>query len=87
MQSTKSENGYEVYDNTWGTHRQYVNTNQTTDTGIFMINSVHGYPLEQLITLEGNVEAAHEVWTHSGYTAWVVFNVGNHARYLGGCYE
>lgn len=69
----------------WKEDAQYTaNTNGSTDTGICMINSVHGYDTEKLKTAEYNVAKAYEVWKRQGYNAWVVYNKGMHLDYLKG---
>lgn len=79
----KSENGYEMHSNTWGADRTYRgNSNGSVDTGIFMINSVHGYSVEYLQDAGNNIEVAYKVWLSQDYSAWVDYNNGRYLKYL-----
>ena len=44
------------------------NRNGSKDSGIWQINSIHGY--SDLKKPHVNAQAAFEVWSHSGWTAW-----------------
>jgi hypothetical protein len=44
------------------------NRNGSKDSGLWQINSVHGY--SDLKKPHVNAQAAFEVWSHSGWTAW-----------------
>lgn len=79
----KSENGYEMYGNTWGADRTYKgNSNGSVDTGIFMINSVHGYSTEYLQDAKNNIGVAYKVWLSQGYEAWSDFLSKKYLKYL-----
>lgn len=79
----KSENGYEMHGNTWGADRTYGgNSNGSVDTGIFMINSVHGYSVGYLQDAENNIEIAYEVWLSQGCEAWSDYSNGRYLKYL-----
>lgn len=64
------------------------NSNGTTDTGIFRINSVHGYTQEYLADVDNNIKAAKKVFEEKkkqdgiGYTAWVAYNNGSYKKFL-----
>lgn len=49
------------------------NHNGTIDTGIFQINSIHGYSEEWLKDPENNIKAARKVYEKQGKEAWVVY--------------
>lgn len=79
----KSENGYEMHGNTWGADRTYGgNSNGSVDTGIFMINSIHGYSVKYLQNAENNIEIAYEVWLSQGCEAWSDYSNGRYLKYL-----
>jgi hypothetical protein len=59
------------------------NTNGSTDTGLWQINSIHGYSSSALMDPRTNARAAKAVFDKQGYTAWVVFKSGAYMRYLG----
>lgn len=60
-----------------------VNTDGSVDLGPWQINSVHGYPESQLLTLAGNAKAAVEVWrARRSFKPWVTFNEGLHTQFL-----
>lgn len=78
----KSENGYAMYNNTWGERREYTaNNNGSIDTGILMVNSVHGYNREWLKTMKNNIDAGYKVWLNEGYGAWSDYNNGRYEAY------
>jgi len=77
----KAENGYGMY-GSWGADRQYPESNGTVSTGIFMINSVHGIPLEELIDVEKNIAHAYKIWKSSGITAWGVWNNSSYLEFF-----
>jgi Lysozyme like domain len=59
------------------------NSNGSTDTGLWQINSIHGYSQASLMDPRQNARAAKAVFDKQGYTAWVVFNEDKYQRYLG----
>ena len=50
------------------------NKNGSIDTGIFQINSIHGYDAQWLQDQKNNIEAAKEILKKQGKTAWVTYN-------------
>lgn len=46
------------------------NNNGTTDTGVFQINSIHGYSQEYLFDWHNNVDVAYQIFIRSGWSAW-----------------
>ncbi len=52
----------------------------SVDIGIFQINSVHYKKdickLEKIVTPEGNVDCAYNIWKDSGWYPWSVFKNG-----------
>lgn len=50
------------------------NNNGSIDTGIFQINSIHGYDEKWLQDPKNNIEAAKEILKKQGKTAWVTYN-------------
>lgn len=81
----KSENGYHMWDNSWKPEVQYKgNDNGSTDTGLCMINSIHGYGEEWLKVAENNLEAAYKVWSNSGYKAWSDYKNGRYLKFYEG---
>jgi hypothetical protein len=50
------------------------NRNGTIDTGIFQINSCHGYDEKWLQDPDNNIIAAKEILKKQGKQAWVTFN-------------
>lgn len=57
------------------------NTNGSTDYGAWQVNSIHGYPASQLLTLSGNAKAAVAVKAKQGWAAWVTFNTGAYKKF------
>ena len=55
----------------------HANDNGTIDLGVFQINSVHfnrkGCSMAELVTLEGNVKCAKQIYDEQGWNPWVVF--------------
>jgi hypothetical protein len=47
-----------------------MNTNGTSDVGIFQINSVHGVPESYLKDWRVNVDIAYQIYKSSGWSAW-----------------
>lgn len=58
------------------------NRNGSTDYGLWQVNSVHGYPVAQLLEVVGNARAAHEVFGRQGWTAWSVYKSGKYLVFL-----
>lgn len=46
------------------------NRNGTWDTGIFQINQVHGYTMEEMQDYRKNIDAAKKIFDSRGWTAW-----------------
>ena len=59
-----------------------TNRNGSTDTGLFQINSIHGYSVEDMKNVDKNIEAAKKIYDKQGLQAWVVYNTGAYKRYL-----
>ena len=57
-----------------------TNTNGTIDVGLFQINSVHfnteGCSLQEVTTVDGNIDCAYSIFKKSGWSAWSSFNSG-----------
>jgi hypothetical protein len=47
-----------------------MNTNGTSDVGIFQINSVHGIPEYYLKDWRTNIDIAYQIYKASGWNAW-----------------
>jgi hypothetical protein len=60
----------------------HKNTDGSTDYGLWQVNSIHGYPVDQLLTSTGNARAAFEVWKSSGWEAWSTFKSGAYLLFL-----
>jgi hypothetical protein len=54
------------------------NRNGTTDTGIWQINSVHGFSQSSLLDPRTNARAAKTVHDKQGFGAWVTFKNGSY---------
>jgi len=82
-----AENGYLERKN-WWVDGLNINADKTFDAGIMQINSIHGYPLAKLVTIEGNIMYAHRVyasreqWDTDGFNAWVVYKTDRYYRAL-----
>lgn len=59
-----------------------TNSNGTTDTGIFQINSCHGFSTDELKNPERNIEIAYQLFQKSGFKPWVVYTTGKYKNYL-----
>ena len=63
----------------------HFNENHTMDWGLYQINSIHWERfggLENLVTCEQQIKAAHELFLEQGWNPWVVFNTGSFGRFL-----
>lgn len=58
------------------------NSNGSTDTGIFQINSIHGYEAQKLTDVAFNIQCAKEILKKQGLTAWSVYNNGKYKDFL-----
>jgi len=60
-----------------------LNRNGSTDTGLFQINSIHGYETDYLLDVENNVKVAYEIYKKAGnqFTPWVAYNTGAYQKY------
>ena len=58
----------------------HTNRNGSTDTGLFQVNSIHGY--EQLTDVDKNIEAARKIFEKQGLSAWAVIKSGVYLKYL-----
>ena len=54
---------------------QNWNSNGSVDTGIFMVNSVHGYSEEQLKDWKFNIDKAKQIYDRNGWSAWACSHV------------
>ena len=46
------------------------NSNDTWDAGIFQINQVHGYTMEEMKDYRKNVDAAYKIFLGRGWSSW-----------------
>jgi hypothetical protein len=46
------------------------NRNGTWDTGIFQINQIHGYTMDEMQDWRKNIDAAKKIFDNRGWTAW-----------------
>lgn len=46
------------------------NSNGTWDAGIFQVNEVHGYTMEEMKDWKQNVDAAYKIFKSRGWEAW-----------------
>lgn len=60
----------------------HVNTDGTTDDGLWQVNSVHGYPVAELRTVLGNARAARAVYLNQGWRAWSAYKNGSYLAFL-----
>lgn len=58
------------------------NVNGSFDYGLWQVNSIHGYPVDQLLTSTGNARAAFEVWQKQGWSAWTTYKTGAYLLFL-----
>ena len=58
------------------------NTNGTIDYGLFQINGVHKYPLEQVKDCKNNINLAYRIYKSSGFQAWSTYKSKVYKRYL-----
>lgn len=58
------------------------NKNGTVDSGVWQINSVHGFNQATLLTLDGNAAAAKTVYDRQGLGAWSTYNSGAYRPFL-----
>lgn len=58
------------------------NRNGSIDTGLFQVNSVHGYDGLSLFDPKKNIEAAREIYDRQGITAWSSFNNRSYQKFL-----
>lgn len=62
------------------------NTNGTTDSGLFQINSIHADrvngDLSSLLDPETNVRVASEIYREQGFSPWVTYWTGRYLQYL-----
>jgi hypothetical protein len=60
----------------------HINSNGSTDYGLWQINSVHQFPVSQLLDPAGNANAAYWVQRDSGWKAWSTYNSGAYQKYM-----
>ena len=53
------------------------NRNGTWDAGIFQINEIHGYSIEQMKDWKQNIDAAKKIFDGRGWSAWSCSHVIN----------
>lgn len=76
---SQAENGTRQCD------RITVEPNNTVSIGLFQINSIHfnKYPLSQLITCQGNVNAALDIYDNwNSWQPWSVYKNGSYKKFL-----
>ena len=59
-----------------------ANRNGSVDTGLFQINSIHGYSEEFLKNEDNNLKVAREIYDRQGITAWSAYNNGAFLNWL-----
>lgn len=59
-----------------------ANRNGSVDTGIFQINSIHGYDEEYIKNEDNNLKIAREIYEKQGVTAWASYNNGAYLKWL-----
>ena len=59
-----------------------ANTNGSVDTGIFQVNSIHGYSEEYLLDEDNNLRVAREIYERQGKEAWVAYLNGAYKKWL-----
>ena len=78
----KSENGYQLR-NGWDSKAQYKsNSDGSTDTGIAMINSIHGYSEDDLMDAKFNINIAYKIYKSQGLMAWTDYRNDRYLKYL-----
>lgn len=69
----------------WNTTATNHNRNGSVDSGIFQINSIHGYSQEYLFNPENNIRVAKKIFDGRGWTSWSCSHVlGIKPFYMGG---
>lgn len=63
-------------------HATNINRNGTKDTGIFQVNSVHGYNEEWLKNEDNNLKAARKIYEKQGLKAWYAYQNGAYLKHL-----
>lgn len=58
------------------------NTNGSVDYGLWQVNSVHGFPVGELLTPTGNGRYAYRVYQSQGWNAWTVYRTGAYLVFL-----
>ena len=58
------------------------NFDGSVDRGIFQINSVHNYPVDELFDCNKNIDYAHKIYESQGWNAWTAYWRGNYKEYL-----
>jgi hypothetical protein len=61
------------------------NKNATWDAGIFQVNEIHGYTMQQMQDWKQNIDAAYKIYQDAGYTfrPWTCATVIGQTNYLG----
>lgn len=59
------------------------NKNSTWDAGIFQVNEIHGYSMQQMQDWKQNIDAAYKIYKNAGYTfyPWSCAGVVGQASY------
>lgn len=76
---SQAENGTRQCD------RLTIEPNHTVSIGLFQINTVHfkQYPLKQLITCQGNIDAAKDIYDKQGnWEAWSTYKNNSYKKFL-----
>lgn len=62
----------------------HVNSNGSTDYGLWQVNSIHGFDPNRLLTPTGNGSAAHQVYSEAGnkWTPWSTYKSGAYLAFL-----
>lgn len=51
-------------------HAENWNSNGTWDAGVFQVNEIHGYSMEEMKDWKLNIEVAKKIFDASGWSAW-----------------
>lgn len=60
----------------------HKNTNGTHDTGLFQVNSIHGYSDLDMLDVDKNIAAARAIYEKQGIVAWSTFNNNSFSKFL-----
>jgi len=69
-------------ESSWNEEAVNKNKNGSIDVGLFQVNSIHGYDIEDLKDPFYNIDIAYKIFKRDSWKAWATYNNGRYKNFL-----